>query len=251
MKGISLKTDQEIAVMREGGKKLSVIKKKLKGEVKPGVSSLEIENLATKLIKESGSVPSFKMVPGYKWSTCVNINEGVVHGIPKDTVIFKKGDIVSVDVGLYFKGFHADSAFTSSIDGTLGDDKFLETGKKALNKAISSVKVGKTIGDISKSIEEVIRGEGYSPIESLTGHGVGRELHEAPYVPCFVSGSESEKVQIREGIALAIEVMYCYGSPELEIEEDGWTIRTKNGKMAALFEETVALDSRGRIVLTR
>ena len=247
---INLKTEKEIVIMREGGKKLHEVKLKLKSAVVKGVSAKEIEDLAVKLIEQSGGKPSFKMVPNYSWATCVNINSGVVHGIPKAELIFKDGDIVSVDVGFFYKGFHTDTSFSVVVGNNKDNEKFLNVGKKALKEAIKQAKPGKKIGDISKKIEETVKSHGASPIQSLVGHGIGKELHEDPMIPCFVSGSPYEAVEIKKGMTLAVEVMYAEGGSAVKLNDDGWTISTKNGKIAALFEETVAVTSHGPIILT-
>jgi len=245
---IPLKTQEEMEIMAEGGKKLARVKNSLKDAVKEGVTAPEIEDLAVKLIQKEGGEPSFKMVPGYSWATCVNVNEGLVHGIPSKSMVFKKGDVVSVDVGMYFKGFHTDTSFSVGISPEEDTKKFLEVGKKALTKAISEVKVGRHIYDISKAIQDTITAAGYSPVKALVGHGVGRELHEEPQIPCFVPGGDSPEV--KPGMVLAVEVMYSQGSPDVVQEADGWTIAMRDGKIAGLFEETVAVSYEGSRVLT-
>lgn len=251
MNSLSIKTGRDLMIMAEGGKKLAYVKKEIIRKVKPGVNAMEIEETATKLIEKMGGKPSFKMVQGYNWSTCVNINEGVVHGIPKKEVVFKEGDIVSVDVGIYYRGFHTDTSDSVLLGGNYGQERFLKAGRRALEKAIAVTKVGNKIGDISRAIEKEIKKNGYEPVVSLTGHGVGKELHEDPRIPCAVMGTADEKAEIVEGMALAIEVMYGEETGELKMEDDGWTISTKDGKMAALFEETVIIAAGGSKVITR
>ncbi|MFI5241270.1 MAG: M24 family metallopeptidase [Microgenomates group bacterium] len=158
--------------------------------------------------------------------------------------------MVSVDVGVFFKGFHTDTSFSVGLDVDGQTQKFLETGKKALKKAIAEVKIGKHVYDISQAIESVISGGGYTPIRALVGHGVGRELHEEPQIPCFVPGEVKESPKIEEGMVFAVEVMYALGSAEAEILSDGWTIAMADGKISALFEETVAVTKIGPKVLT-
>ncbi len=249
-KGVVIKTSDDIKIMAEGGKKLASVKKRLMEEVHEGVSAKAIDDLAEKLIKDSGGYSSFKMVENYNWTTCINVNEGVVHGIPKPDVIFKKEDVVSVDVGMFFKGFHTDTSFTLGLNPKPAIRSFLAVGKKALSLAISQAKPGKRIYDISEAIEKTVRKSGYSPIRALVGHGVGRDLHEEPQTPCFVKGKPDESPIIKEGWVIAIEVMYAQGSGEVKIEEDGWTISTNDDKISALFEETVAVTKNGPIVLT-
>ena len=248
--GIKIKSPSEIKTMEEGGKKLALIKNRLKEEIKEDKSAADIEEFANTLIEKSGGVASFKMVPGYSWATCVNVNNGLVHGIPKKETIFKNGDVVSIDVGLYYKGFHTDTSFTVGIKTNINVDNFLSAGKAALKKAINEVKVGNRIYDISLAIQKSIERGRYSPIKALVGHGVGRELHEEPQIPCFTIGDRNDSPEIAECMVFAIEVMYAMGTPEVVLLNDGWTIATRDGKISALFEETVALTANGFVVLT-
>ena len=247
---LTLKTPQKIEIMRLGGKKLAKIKQALKEKIAVGVSALEIEELATKLIEEEGAEASFKKVPRYFWSTCINVNSGLVHGIPRAEVVFQKGDIVSVDIGLFYQGFHTDCAFSVCLEPDTAKLKFIQAGEKAMNKAIGAVKIGGKIGDISRAIEETVVSFGYNPIRALTGHGIGRSLHEDPYIPCYISGRAEEQIEIVTGISLAIEVMYAQGKPDIAKAGDGWTISMLDGKIAGLFEETVAVTPEGPMVLT-
>lgn len=248
--GIQIKTPEEVKIMTEGGEKLGRVKNALSKAVKAGVSAMEIEELAVKLIKEEGAEVSFSMVPGYSWATCITVNEGLVHGIPQKDMVFKAGDIVSVDVGVYFKGFHTDTSITVGIDLSPENQKFLNVGKSALEKAISKARVGNHLYVISKAIEDEIEGHGYSTIKALVGHGVGRELHEDPQIPCFVPGKIEDSPKLTVGMVLAIEVMYAAGSDKVHVLEDGWTIAMRDGKMSGLFEETVAITADGPKVLT-
>lgn len=250
MNHLTIKNEGEMQIMLEGGKKLARVKKALGKAVKVGTSAWDIEVLANKLIKEENASASFKKVPGYKWATCINVNDGVVHGIPKKETIFKKGDVVSVDVGLFYKGFHTDTALTVY----LGDDKekleFVKIGRQADLAGLKEVKKGKTIGDISQAIEKVLFAHNLKPVWDLTGHGVGRDLHELPFIPNFSSSDASQKLEIGVGFVLAVEVMYTQGNGELREDRDGWTLRTKDGKIAGLWEETVAVTANGPVVLT-
>jgi len=248
---IFLKSDSEIQIMAEGGAKLGRVKKALAEAVKAGVKASEIEDLAVKLIKEESAEASFKKVPGYRWATCVNVNAGLVHGIPVSSIIFKKGDIVSIDVGILFKGFHTDTSISVGIDLFPENRKFLNTGREALAKALKVVKKDGYVYDISKAIEDTIEGAGYTTIKALVGHGVGRDLHEEPQIPCFVLGRREESPKIVPGMVLAVEVMYALGSDKVEVLEDGWTIAMRDGKISGLFEDTVAVTEKGQLVLTR
>jgi len=247
---IQVKTEKELAIMAEGGEKLGRVKLALKKAVKIGASADKIESLAVSLIRQAGGEPSFKKVRGYSWATCVNVNEGVVHGIPKAEIIFKKGDLVSVDVGMFYKGFHTDTSISLGLGVDSRTERFLEVGEKALNAAIREARVGNRIFDISETIEGIVRKGGYTPVEDLVGHGVGRELHEDPQIPCFTRGKREESPVIPEGAVLAIEIMYTMGKKDLKIGTDGWTITTADGKISALFEETVAVSAHGPLILT-
>lgn len=247
---ITIKSKEDYQVMLRGGKKLAKVKKILKGKIADGVSAKEIDDLADRLIKEAGAKASFKLVPNYSWATCVNVGAGVVHGIPHKHIVFKKGDVVSVDVGVFYKGFHTDTSFTVGIEVDSKTAKFLEKGKKALKKAILVAQPGKRIYDISKSIQDSLKGSDYTPIKALVGHGIGKELHEDPHIPCFVDGTKSDSPVIKTGNAFAIEVMYTQGDPSLKIEGDNWTISTRDGKLSALFEDTVFIKEKGNEVLT-
>ena len=248
---INIKTPSEIKLMMEGGKKLGRIKKKLIEAIKEGVSAKIINRLAEELIEKEGGKASFKMVDGYSWGTCVNVNDGIVHGIPHESIIFKNGDIVSVDVGIYYKGFHTDMSFTVGISPSESINSFLSVGKVALKRAIEACRSGNRVYDISKEIEETLEKSKLSPIKTLVGHGIGRDLHEAPQIPCFTKGKRQNTPEIVEGAVFAVEVMYAQGSPETVMGSDGWTISAQDGKIAALFEETVAVTGSGPVVLTK
>ncbi len=248
--GIVIKTDRELEIMEEGGAKLRRVKHALEEAVGEGVSAFNVEKLACRLIETEGAEASFKMVPGYSWATCINVNSGIVHGVPKKEVIFKNGDLVSVDVGIYYKGFHTDTSFSAVVGNYPDLVKFLKTGQRALNQAIKVCRPGKRVFDISKEIEREIIKDGHSPIRALVGHGVGKDLHEEPQIPCFVPGDIDSSPVIAAGAAFAIEVMYAQGSPDVVLEKDGWTISMRDGKISALFEDTVIVTKNGPIVIT-
>ena len=257
MTKISIKTAEEIKIMAEGGQKLARVRDGLAEAVKPGVTPLDLDQLADKLIAKEGAKASFKMVPGYSNATCICINDEVVHGIPTAKQRFAEGDLVGIDVGIFYKGWHTDTSTTVAIKtGNKSleskNEKFLTTGRTALKRAIEQVKIGKRVADISAAMQEVIEKAGYSPIQALTGHGVGRELHEEPAIPCFVLGKYEHSPKLVEGMVIAVEVMYNEGSPEVVYKDtDGWTIITADGKISGLFEETVAVTKNGPQVLTQ
>jgi methionyl aminopeptidase len=248
---IKIKTPEEIKIMIEGGAKLGRVKNALASEVKIGITAADIEKLAMEIIKGEGAEASFAKVPGYHWATCVNVNAGIVHGIPAKSIVFKDGDVVSIDVGVYYKGFHTDTSITVAINPNSEIKRFLQVGQEALNKALKKVRAGNHIYDISEAIEDEVEKNGYSTIKALVGHGVGKDLHEDPQIPCFVPGPINESPEIEPGMVFAVEVMYAQGTDQLERLEDGWTIAVRDGKISGLFEETIAVTEKGSQVLTR
>jgi methionyl aminopeptidase len=248
--GIKIKSEEEIKLMYEGGQKLARIKKVLKKEIRVGVNAKEIDDLAENLIKEEGGEPSFKMVKGYNWTTCINIGKGVVHGIPKKEIVFQKGDLVSLDTGIFYKGFHTDSSFSITLEPDSELTNFLKVGENALKNSIKKVIIGNYIYDISKAIEDTLKRSNLNPVRALVGHGVGKDLHEDPQIPCFVFGKRENSPKIVEGMVLAIEVMYSNGSGDIVLENDGWTISTQDGKISALFEDSIAVTKKGSLLLT-
>ena len=240
----------KIASMTEGGKKLSDIKQMLP-DFCQGVRSIKAIDLKVEeLIRKSGAKPSFKMVPGYKWSTCINVNDSIVHGIPGNGYL-EEGDLVTIDLGLFWQGFHVDSAISFTLGkGTKVVNEFLEAGREVLEKTIAIARPGKKIKDLSQMMQQGIEAKGYNVVRQLTGHGVGRQLHESPPIPCFVSTEPEMNVVLEEGMTIAIEVMYTQGHWLLTTDSDGWTMRTKDGKLSAVVEETVLVTSQNPIALT-
>jgi len=238
---IDLKNSREIKIMQEGGQHLSRILEELFQGAGSGTNLLEIEEKAHQLIKKTTGKSSFKMVPNYRWCTCLNVNEGVVHGVPKDYKL-KRDDLLTIDIGLFYKGFHTDASGTIKVKSSKKEDSFLKTGRRALKEAIQVAFPHNRVGHISAKIQEIIEGAGYSSVRTLTGHGIGRRLHEVPSVPCFLKEEIEKTPKLQKGMTLAIEVIYAMGSPELETDaEDNWTIKTSDGKMAAVFEETMVV----------
>ena len=241
---IPLKTPAEIEKMKEGRFRLAKVMAAVLKEAQPGISLQELDQLAESLIKKQGGQPSFKMVPRYKWTTCININQGVVHGIPGKYRL-KKSDIVSVDMGMFYKGLHTDESWTILIQNSKfkiqneKKEKFLKAGERALNAAIKAAKPGNHIGHISWAIEREIKKAGFSPVRALTGHGVGRQLHEEPQIPCYLPSKIRNTPKLRRGMTLAIEVIYAWGKPDLVLLNDGWTVETADSSLSALFERTV------------
>lgn len=253
---IQLKTDQELLIMQKGGRILNSVMEILLQNVKKGVKLADLDTLAENKITSFGAKPSFQEVPGYGWTICACVNDVVVHGIP-DEYIIKNGDVVGVDCGVYFEGFHTDASWTKYVqDGKSERDNeinaFLSTGEKALIKAINQVKIGYRIFDISQAITSTIESAGYSVVRSLVGHGIGHDLHEEPEIPGKVKNNRLDTPEITQGMALAVEVIYNMGSHQIKYRKnDKWTIFTEDGKISGLFEATVAVTSHGVILLTK
>lgn len=242
------KTKQEIELMKISGKICAQALKKVLDNIKPGVNGLELDKFAEEEIKKNGATSSFPTVEDYKWTICTTVNSQVVHGIPNERQL-KEGDIIGIDVGAIYNGYHSDMAISVPV-GKVPEStiKFLTIGKETLKEAISKAKVGNRIGDISVTIQGMIEGAGYGIVKSLTGHGVGLELHEEPMVPGF--GKKGMGPKILEGMVLAIEVIYAMGSGKVYLEKDGWTISTQDKSLGGLFEQTIAVTKDGPIVLT-
>ncbi len=248
-----LKTPQELELMRENGTKLSAIMQELVRFSKVGTRLLEIEELAVELMKEADGKPGFMMVPGYHWATCININEGIVHGIPTERKI-KDGDLVTIDTGMFYKGFHSDMAESFLVGKSQYQkeiEAFLEAGRKALAAAIEMAQPGNRIGHISQAIQNIIEPAGYSVSYELTGHGVGRTLHEYPQIPGYLGVELEQTPVIKPGMTLAIEVIYSMGDPDIITdEEDGWTIAMADGSLSAVFEKSVGVTESGNVLIT-
>jgi methionyl aminopeptidase len=255
---IRLKTEKEIEIMRIGGKILAEVLGEVIKNVKIGTSELELDQLAEKLILKKGGEPGFKKVEGYRHTICISTNDVVVHGIPTNYRL-KEGDKVGIDCGVYYKGFHTDMAQTTKVKSEKSKvknfdavDKFLETGEKAMWEGIKAAQLDKRVGDISKAIQEIVESQGYSVVRNLIGHGVGKELHEDPEVPGFLSGSILKTPLLEKGMTIAIEVIYNMGKSEvIYSNNDGWTIKTKDGSLSGLFERTIAITRKGPVILTK
>jgi len=249
---IHYKTEEEIKIMSEGGKKLKQILERLIKFVKPGITTLAIENEAQRLIKEEKAEVSFDKVEGYQFATCLPVNEQIVHTPPSERVL-KKGDLLTIDIGLYYQGFHTDCAKTMVVgEEEKGEIKrFLDTGREALKKAIEKIKVGGYLGEVSKAIETIIKKNGYFVIKKLTGHGIGKDLHEDPFVFGFLDRPVEKTLKIKPGLVLAVEVIYSMGTEEMAFEKDNdWSIVTKDGSLSSCFEKTVAVTKNGVLILT-
>jgi len=250
---ISQKTPAEIKIMAEGGKRLGRVLDDVFIKIRPGLSTLEIDSWIENGILAAGGAPSFKLVPRYHWASCIGVNTEVVHSIPKKEKVIKEGDLVKIDLGMLWQGFNTDLSWTVIVQSTeckVQSTKFLEAGEKALAEAIKVAKLGNRIGHISQKIQEIIEKAGFRSVEALTGHGIGLKLHEEPMVPGVLKGSLEKTIELKLGMTLAIEVIYAEKSPEIVLENDGWTISTRDGKMSGLFEKTIAITGEGPLILT-
>lgn len=248
---IKYKTEKEIEIMKEAGKRLRAVVKALLPQVRVGMTTKEVDEEAQSLIKKEGGEPSFKKVEGYSWSTCLPINEQVVH-TPPSSRILKNGDVLTVDIGLEYKGYNSDYATTFIVGkGNEKDSRFLRIGEQALYKAIDKAKAGNYLGQISQEIEKSIYGEGFFILKQLTGHGIGKKLHEDPYVLGYLDRPVEKTVKIKPGLVLAIEIIYSRGTEVISYEKDGgWSIKTSDNSLSACFEHTVAVLPEKTIVLT-
>lgn len=253
MSKIFLKSPEEIFIMAEGGKILGSIMSQILEKIEPGLSTFEIDSWVEERIINAGGKPTFKEVPRYHWATCTGINDEVVHSIPRKDKILKEGDLLKIDMGMWWRGFNTDMSWTVEVQKTKTQSQkseFLRTGEKALEEAIKAARVGNRVGHISKTIQDIVENAGYHPVRILTGHGIGRRLHEEPMIPGILTKSIEKTPEIVPGMTLAIEIIYNLGEGEVVLAEDGWTILTKDGKISGLFEKTIAVTEDGPLVLT-
>lgn len=253
---ITIKTKEDIAILREGGKRHRAILNALAAMVKPGLPALELENEARKLIAEGGDTSAFlDYTPfgadrPYPAAVCVSVNDEIVHGIPNEKEkILKEGDIVSIDLGLVHKGLITDAAVTVAVGKVSPElETLLATTKKALHEGIKAAKGGNTVGDIGVAISRIALSHKYGVVEELAGHGVGYAVHEDPYVPNYGEAGAGEKLV--PGMVIAIEPMFNIGTKKIKLDKDGYTYRTADGKASAHFEHTVLITKGGAEVLT-
>lgn len=253
---IIIKTKEEIEIIREGGIRLASVLSKVKGIVKPGISTLELDKYAEKLIKDMGDYPAFlNYQPDgadmpYPASLCVSVNEEVVHGIPKKDKILKEGDIVSLDLGLRHKGLFTDHATTVGVgEISLASQKLIETTEKALAVGINAAVCGNRIGDIGYAIESFVRPYKYGIVEVLAGHGVGKKIHEDPFIPNF--GKKGTGAKLVPGMIIALEPMLNMGTKNVVLEKDGYTFHTADRKKSAHFEHTILITEGDPEILTK
>lgn len=246
---VVLKTSRELAAMRASGR-ISARALKLAGEaVEPGVSTLEIDRIVKKYIESQGATPSFLGYGGFPASACISVNNVVIHGIPHKSQKLKEGDIVSIDVGAYFEGFHGDNAWTFACgDVSKEAQALMDATRESLFEGIKAAQAGNRVGDIGSAVQRYVEARGYSVVRDFVGHGVGAKLHEDPSVPNY--GTPGRGVRLLPGMTIAIEPMVNAGVYEVETLDDGWTTVTADGKLAAHFEHSLAITPDGPVILT-
>lgn len=251
---INLKNDEEIKWMWEGGSILKEIADELVSIIEPGMTTNQIEAEALKKLKEKHAEPSFTKVKGYKWATCLPVNEQAVHTPPSDRKL-TSGDLLTLDIGAYYHKLHTDYATTVVIGGENQTPnsvrRFLNTGKKALDNAIKIIHSGQRLGMVSKLIEQEITEAGYFILKELTGHGIGKDLHEDPYVQNYLDRPISQTYAFQPGLTVAIEIIYSMGTCEIEYEPGiSWSIVTKDRSLSACFEKSIAVTEKETFILT-
>ena len=246
---VTIKSKKEIELMREAGKMLEEVHNKLADFVKPGISTLEIDQFGEKAIRDLGCVPNFLNYNGYPASICVSVNDEVVHGIPRKDQILQDGDIVSLDAGLIHEGYHSDAARTHAVGNASEEAKrLIEVTKQSFFKGIKLAVPGNHLFDISEAIQKYVESNGYSVVRDLVGHGIGTHLHEDPQIPNFKQRRKGMK--LRPGMTLAIEPMVNEGSYDVVWLDDDWTVVTEDGSLAAHYENTIVITEDGCEILT-
>lgn len=245
---INYKTEEEVEIIKEGAIILGKAHAEVAKKIKPGVKTIELDKLAEEFIRDHNGVPSFKNYNGFPASLCISLNENVVHGFPGEYEL-KEGDIISVDCGVFYKGYHSDSAYTYPV-GKVADEimQLLKVTRESLYKGIEEAKFGNRIGDIAFGVQNYVEQYGYGVVRELVGHGVGKNLHEDPEVPNY--GKRGKGAKLQEGLVIAIEPMVNLGTKNVVQEADGWTIRTADRRPSAHYEHMIAVFKDRTDVLT-
>jgi methionyl aminopeptidase len=246
---ISRKSNREIDLMKEAGRIVAVAHKAVKDMVKPGITTADIDQLVEKIVRDHDAIPSFKGYGGFPGSACTSINEEVVHGIPSKKRVLKEGDIVKVDIGADYKGYHGDSAWTYPV-GKISKEAqdLLDATEASLFAGLAEIKAGKRLSDISHAVQAYAESKGYSVVREFVGHGVGRKLHEDPQIPNY--GPAGKGPVLKTGMTLAIEPMINSGRKEVEVQSDEWTAVTQDGSLSAHFEHTILVTEESYLILT-
>lgn len=247
---IVLKTGRELKIMREACR-ISAEALKLAGSaVEPGVTTAELDRIAEKYILSQGATPNFKNYNGYPATACISINNEVIHGIPSKKRVIQAGDIVSIDLGAKFEGYHGDNAATFACGDVSAEAKrLMDTTRESLYEGISAAVSGGRLGDIGAAIQQYVEKRGYSVVRQFVGHGIGTQLHEAPEVPNF--GTHGRGIRLMPGMTLAIEPMVNMGGYDVKVMPDGWTVLTKDGSLSAHFEHTIVITPDGPQIMTK
>ncbi len=245
---ITIKSKHELEIMREAGRIVAMVHDEMKRVIHPGVTTRQLDTIAENIIRKAGATPSFKGYNDFPASICTSVNEQLVHGIPSDRVL-SDGDIISVDVGAYYKGYHGDSAWTYPV-GTISAQAvdLLAVTQESLFQGIREAKPGNRLSDISHAVQVYAESKGYSIVRDYVGHGIGRDMHESPQIPNY--GPPNRGIRLREGMAIAIEPMVNVGSYDVVTLSDNWTVITKDGSLCAHFEHTVAITEDGPELMT-
>ncbi len=246
---VTIKSAKEIELMREAGRRLEMVHDEMGGMIKPGISTMEINEYGDRLIRKLGCEPNFLNYGGFPASICVSVNEEVVHGIPRRDHILKEGDIVSLDAGLIYKGYHSDAARTHTV-GKVSEEvqRLLDATKQSFFEGIKKAKPGNHLYDISNAVADYIEGFGYGIVEELVGHGIGTSLHEDPQVPNF--RQKKKGMKLLPGMTLAVEPMINLGTWEVVWLKDQWTVVTKDHKPSAHYENTILITDGEPEILT-
>lgn len=246
---IELKSQREIEIMSRAGKVAALLLKELEQAIRPGMRTIELDEIANRFICSRGCQPAFKGYKGYPCAICASVNEEVVHAVPGQKRL-KEGDIISIDVGVQLEGYYSDTAKTFAVNKlSKAADRLVRVTEESLYKGIDQAQRGNRLFDISHAIQQHVEKESFGVVRQFVGHGIGAHLHEEPQVPNF--GSPNQGPVLKEGMVLAIEPMVTEGAYEVEILEDGWTAVTKDRKLAAHFEHTVAITAEGPRILTQ
>ena len=246
---IICKTPREIDIMRQAGKIVALTHEELKKHIVPGVTTKELDTIAESFIRKHGAIPSFKGYNGFRGSICASVNDELVHGIPGDRVL-KNGDIISIDIGAQYQGYHGDSAWTYAV-GVIDEEtqRLLDVTEESLYRGLEEAKPGVRLSNISHAIQTFVEANNFSIVREYVGHGVGQDLHEDPQIPHY--GPPNKGPRLKTGMVLAVEPMVNAGSRYVKTLEDNWTVVTQDGKMCAHFEHTIAITESGFEILTK
>jgi methionyl aminopeptidase len=247
---IVCKSPSELEKMRASGRIVRQVLDTVRGMVKPGVSTMDLERAAENKIKELGAKPAFKGYYDYPCVLCTSVNQEIVHGIPSPKRMLKDGDIVSIDCGVVLDGYYGDAAITVPVGNGIAPEvqKLLEVTEASLYRGIAAARIGNTVGDVGAAVQELVEANGFSVVREFVGHGIGTRLHEDPQVPNY--GTRGHGARLREGMVIAIEPMVNAGNPGARVLDDKWTAVTEDGSFSAHFEHCVAVTTDGPVILT-